>query len=379
MILLLASTSSALTLAEAVQRAAEVDPSAVVAELEWRQARLDSAEAWVQLGLTPSLSASRTVQGAIPTDRVGVDVSVGALSPPDWFNAAQQSAQAGAAREVSSATTLDAQYAAATLYYGVLSAEAGVASAKEGERFAQATFDATSARVAAGLESELAGRSARLGVLEAQALLAQSEAVLAIARASLSRALEQDIGALEAPPALPELPADAAGSPWITAAKAELSAARYSHYEAIAGIFPTGELSTSSNLPFDSWAVTIGARWSFDGLAGPFLRAKNAALSQKIAEVQLDALERDQELGLTTARELARAARRVAEAARAREELAEESLLVGQSRLSVGLASSLEVLRLQDEAARARADHIEAELDEASARLEALRVGGVNW
>lgn len=377
--ILLADAAFALTLAEAVQRAAEVDPNAVVAELAWQQTQLDAAEAWVQLGLTPTFAASRRIDPLVTTDRVTLDLAVGALDPYAWFAATQRSSVAGSARYAAAATMLDAQYAAATLFYSSVLAQDGVEGAREGERIAKATLDATTARVAAGLESELAGRSARLSLLEAEATTAETEAALAIARASLARALQQELGALEAPGALPELPRDATESPWLSVARADVTAARFEEYANIAEIFPTGTLAADSNLPFDTWGLTLGVSWTFDGLAGPFLRARHAALARTIAEVQLDALERDQELALLTAKETARAARRVAEAARARVELAAESLNVGQVRLSMGMASSLEVLRLQDDAAKARADRVDAELVEATARLEALRVGGVAW
>ncbi|MDP2311178.1 MAG: TolC family protein [Pseudomonadota bacterium] len=379
-LLLLLSTAHALTLDEAVRRAAEVDPDALVSELTAHQARLDAAGAWVQLGPTPSISASRRFAAGTVADTNGVRVSLDVLDPVAWADAGSASALARSLNHTAHATSLDAQYAAATLFYTVLSTEAALAAAQEGERFAQATTEATSARVSAGLESELAGRSARLGLLEAQATTAQSEADVAIARATLSRALQQDVDALEAPTGLLAIPDATNDSPWIDAAEAQLAMAKWDHAAAIAGLFPSGSIAADSTLgALGDWSLTLGVTWQFDGVAGPFLKARRAALEQRIEVVQLDAVERDLALGLTTAREQARAADRVAEAARAREELANESLQVGQTRLSVGLASSLEVLRLQDDAAEARSDRVNAELDAATARLEARRVAGLGW
>ncbi|MES2640432.1 MAG: TolC family protein [Myxococcota bacterium] len=379
-LLLLLSAAHALTLDETVRRAAEVDPLAVVAELTSRQARLDAAEAWVQLGPTPSFTAARTFSAGTTADTNRLRVSLDVLAPEVWLDAGSASAMARSLRHEAVATSLDAQYAAATLFYTVLAAEAALTAAQEGERFAQATADATAARVTAGLESELAGRSARLGLLEAQAYTAQSEADVVIARAGLSRALQQDVDALEIPSGALAIPDAATDSPWIDAAEAQLSMAKWDHASAVAAIFPTGSIDADSTLgTIEDWSLSLGVTWEFDGLAGPFIRARRAALEQKIEVIQLDAVERDLALGLTTAREQARAADRVAEAARAREELADESLQVGQTRLSVGLASSLEVLRLQDDAADARADRVNAELDAATARLEARRVAGLAW
>lgn len=377
-LLLTVSLAHALTLQEAVERAAEVNPDAVVAELFAQQARLDATEAWAGLGVTPSMSASRRFGAGTVSDATSVGLSVGVLDPPAWFGALRESAQLREARQVAAATTLDAQYAAATLYYSLIAAEAALAAAREGERFATATAEATAARVTAGLESELASRSARLGLLQAQAITAQAEADVAIARASLARALHQDVDAVRVPAPL-ELP-DGGRSPWLDASETQLSVAKLEHAQAIAALFPTGTLqATSSFATLNAWTLTLGVSWQFEGIVAPFLRARRAAVEQDIAAVELDAAERDYALFAFNARERARAAGRVAEAARAREALADESLAVGQARLSVGLASSLEVLRLQDEAAQARADRVASELAEATARLEARRVAGVSW
>ena len=113
-LLLLASAAHALTLDDVVARAAEIDPDAVVAELQWRQARLDAAESWTALGVTPSVSVSRRFAAGTVSDSSSVSVTAGALDASAWFDAEQQSAQARAAKHTSDATTLDAQYAAAS-------------------------------------------------------------------------------------------------------------------------------------------------------------------------------------------------------------------------------------------------------------------------
>lgn len=378
--ILLVSLASATTLDEVVRRATEVSPSAVVAQLEADRQRMASLEAWTALG--PTVSASIMKSRTIRTDPAPVDtlsVSLGLLTPGLYFDAAQASAEARGAVYVADATTLDAQYAAASLYYEALSAQSALVAAKQGAELAAATVTATRARVAAGLESELLGRSAEIGKLQADAALASAEAALTISRARLARAILQDVGEL-APAALPELPTDAGESPWLRAADASVDAARWDRAQAYAELLPTGTLQASNGLlELGDWTLTVGATWTFDGLAGPFLRARKANFEQAIAETLASGLQEDFKLARTTAAEQARAAGLVAEAARAREGLAEESLKVGQTRLAVGLASSLEVLRLQDEAAQARADRVSAELGEAMARLEARRVAGLGW
>lgn len=372
-------SAAALTLQQAVERAAEVNPNAVVAELEWRQARLDATEAWASLGPTPSASYGRTWHAGSAVSAGALSVSMPLVDAPAILNAAEQSAQSRGSLWVSEATTLDAQYAAATLYYSVLAGQEGVKVAREGESLARATASATSARVAAGLESELVGKSAEIDVLRAEADTASADAELAIARAALARALEQPIDELE-PTDMPEVAGAAVDSPWLRASEMNVRAARLERTQTLLEVLPTGELTARSPLPgADDWSLALEGRWSFDGLIGPIVRARSSALAVRIAEVQYDGMKRDIDLGIETANEQVSAAKRLAAAGRAREDLSREALQVGQTRLAVGLASSLEVLRLQDEAAIARADRVAAELAEVVARLEARRLAGVRW
>lgn len=386
--LLWAQSAWALTLDETVARAAEVDPTALVARLQAERGRLDATEAVFAQGVTASANASRTWSRGTVADTSSLAASVPVLDVAGWLNAAQQRAQASQLGHLADATTLDAQYAAAALFYDVLAADASHASAEEGVRYAEATLRSTEARVAAGIESELVGRSARIGLLDAQATLSATTARVEVTRARLARALEQPIAGEIVPPAdvrpLPE--AVLATSPWQLAYAAGTDAARRGIGERWGGLLPTASLTVSTNLldeagapPLSAWALTLGAGWTFDGLAGPFLRLRQARIDLTVAEIQEQALARDLSLALESARADARAADAVAQAALARAELADESLRIGQTRLEVGLASTLEVLRLQDDAAKARRDHVQADLDRALTRLEANRVAGVGW
>lgn len=378
MIMLSVSFAYALTLEEAVSRAAEVDPNAVVAELEWKKAQLGAAESWVDLGPSPGVKATRVWSTGAVADRITFESQLVSLSVPDWFLAGQASATAGGAKWTAEATRLDAQYAAAALYESVIAAQAALAAAHETQGFAESTVRASKARVAAGLESELIGRSAEISLLDAQANTELAEAGVTIASARLQRALQMQIGTLEAPTRL-TVPLDGGASPWLRASAAAVTAAKLSHDAAIAGWLPTGGLSASTPLFQTDWQFAITGTWQFDGLIGPFLRERQTALDVKIARTQYDALHHDLDLGLLEARANAGAAHRVAEAARARESLAKESVKVGQTRLEVGLASTLEVLRLQDDAGAAYFGRVQAELNEALAVLEARRVAGVAW
>lgn len=384
MILLCVAFANALTLQQAVDRAAEVDPSALTAALQARQARLSAAESWVQLGVSPSLSASRTLVGGGAVGGATVDsarftMTSDALDPSAWFDATQLSAQARAARWVASGAELDAQYAVALLYFGVRSAEAALAAAEAGEIAANGTLSAVRARVAAGLDSELTGKRAEAAALLARSVSLTATSDVEVSRLQLARALQQEsVDALAAPPAL-SLPGLVSESPYLASAAAELDAARLDHAKDIAGLFPSGSVSAGTPLDPLDWSVTVGATWTLDGVAGPLLRERVSALEIEVAQTQLDAVQRDLALGIAVATSQAKAAQSVAEAAAARESLAEESLKVGQLRLSAGLASGLEVLLLQEDLAEARADRVASEFAASTAVLEARRMAGVRW
>ncbi len=383
--LVLLTSAWALTLDEAVSRAGEVDPNALVAALAAERVRADSAGALFAIGPTPSVSVSRSwrlgaVTGTAPVDAGTLSVNVPLLSPPVWLNAAGMVEAARAEGHVATATRLDAQYAAAALVYEALATDADLRLGREGEAAAAATLEIVRNRVRAGLESELAERSAQVGLLVAQSAVNTADSDRQIAYARLARALEMPVTSVEPadPPALPDT---AGSSPWLAAEAARWSAAKWERGERLAELFPTGGVSLSTNVlgARTGWALGVTGTWTFDGLAGPFLRFHQAGLDERIARIVYDALNRDLALGLDTAKAAAQAADRNAEVANARETLAAESLAIGQKRLESGLATSLEVLRLQDDLTLARADRVRTELQRALARLEARRVAGLDW
>lgn len=378
--ILLLPAAFALTLDEAVRRAAEVDPNALIADADTKIGRLDAGEAFASLTVTPGLSASRT-WGPADGETWTLSADVGALDVGNWFDAFQKQADARSLGHTADATRLDAQYYAAELYMTVVAAESALTAARHGEEVALATAKATDARVAAGIESELLGRSARIGVLQAQAATETAQAELDVARVVLARALEVDAAGLtvEAPGPVSIGDLDPKNAPTVLAAKESWEAAKLGHGQRIAEFFPTGSLSASSALDPMAWSITTGFTWRFDGIVGPVLRERKAALEQTIAWIGYDAAVKDAEAGVAASLARAKALTKVAEVARAREELAEEALKVGQARLTAGVASTLEVLRLQDEATRARTDRVQAQLDAATAALEARRVAGVGW
>jgi outer membrane protein TolC len=378
-----AGEAQALTLEEVVERVGQVDPNAVVAELNAAVASTQSLERWTRLAPDVGVTRSQQLRPEVPGG-----AAAGALTgrwtlldAPALLDAAQYGALAQSAKAASGASTLDAQYAAAALYFQALAAEARLAAARQGVDIAKGTRDTARARVGAGVENELAGRTAELGVLQAEAELARAEAARTIARACLQRAmqapLEGDLAAAEAPAAV-EGPSV---SPWLDVSRSDVHAARLATVEAWADLLPVGSLGARSPLgvPEVGWTVSFDLSWRLDGLVGPLLEARRRSLQHRITEVRLDALQRDLQLGIDVARAQALAAGRVAEAARAREALAEASLEVGQARLSAGVAAPLEVLRLQDDFALARRDRVEAELQENLARLEAARLAGRPW
>lgn len=379
MMLWLVGSALALTLNEAVQRAESVSPEAIIAALQAKQARLDAVESWVQLGVSPSVTVSRTWVGGASADRANFTVSSDALNPGAWFDATHRSAQARAATWLASGAQLDAQYAVALLYYGVVSTQAALSASEADEVLAAGTQAAVAARVGAGLDSQLVGKQAEAALLSARAQRQQAAANLVVSRLQLARALQLDqVGEVGVAPTL-DLPEAASTSPYLSAAKAELSAARLDHAQDLARLLPSGSISAGTPLDPLDWSVTLGATWTLDGIVGPVVRERTTALQVQVAEVQLDALERDVQLGIAVASAQAEAAVGVAGAAAARESLAAEALKVGQVRLGAGLASGIEVLLLQAELAQARADAVANEFVAAAAVLEARRLAGIRW
>jgi outer membrane protein TolC len=351
----------------------------MIAAIEARQARLDALESWTGLGLTPSVRVARSFTGNTSVASTRFSASVGALDAPAWFSAGEASADAQVARWLGEGATLDAQYAAALLYFEVIESEAGVDAAKSGEEAAAGTLAAASARVIAGLDSILIQHQAESALLTAKAKTRAAEACVRVARLRLERALQiDDLGNLATPAAL-DLPASADEPPELAASKAALDAARWNHGGTLAGLLPVGSLeATAPAEPFEA-TLTVGATWTFDGLAGPFLRERRSALAVKAAEIAYDAARRDLALGIAAATEEARAAHELAEAARARQTIAAEALEVGQRRVAAGLDSALQLLLLQDDLASARADRVSADLAEATAILVARRTAGLRW
>ncbi|GDX78448.1 hypothetical protein LBMAG42_02590 [Deltaproteobacteria bacterium] len=376
MMLLCFNAAQALTLQATVERAASVSPDAIVAALDARRAGLDAAEAYASLGIKPKLVIARTYRGGATTASTSIGATVDASG---WLSMPQRAAEATAARYAAEGTTLDAQYAAALLFISAIEAERALEAKTATEVAAEGTAAAVRVRVTAGLESELAGRSADAAVLVARAERLRGAAEVRITRVRLARALElEDLGELEVPAPL-SLPSDAAASPWVDVASESVRAARWGHLVELAGWLPRAGIKGETPLAAGPWAITLSATWSFDGLAGPLFQERRSALATRIAETELEALKLDLAAELEVAVELARAAREVLAAHQARESLSEEALTIGRVRLGAGLASSLELLRLQDELASSRAARVAAELEEQAAILEARRVAGVRW
>ena len=379
MILLLAASATALTLQEAVDRAAQVDPTAVITALQARQARFEAADSWVQVGVSPSVSISRTWVGVATADSARFTATSSALDPSSWFDALQQSAQAKAARWLAEGAALDAQYAVAVMFYGVIAAESALEAANAGEVAANGTLAAVQARVAAGLDSELVGKRAEAAALLARGLTHRATSDVEVSRLQLARALQQEaVDHVDMPPAL-SLPERAGESPYLTAAAADLDAARLDHAQDLARLLPSGSISAGTPLDPLDWSVTLGATWTLDGVVGPVLRERVTALEIEVAKVRHDAVERDLALGIAVAASQAKAALSIAEAARAREALASESLKVGQLRLTAGLASGVDVLLLQEDLALASSDRVASEFSASAGVLEARRLAGLRW
>ncbi len=373
----------ALTLDEAVARATEVNPQAVVAELEAGASATRANRRWTtvlpDLGVrqTSTLLPTPTTETVARQFRATWDI----LDGPAWLEATRDGADAQAQRAAATATRLDAAYAAAALYFEALAAKGRVTAARTSAQVAESTLTTTRAQAQAGVTDELTYRSAELAAIGARAALARAEADVSITQARLARALQQPLDGELAPSAPPPLPDDTIQSPWLDARRAEVRAARLDTLTAWAELLPTASLRATRPLGVvtDTWTTELQLRWDLDGGVAPMLEAREKSLARQAREVELDALERDLRLGVEVAKERAGAANVVAEAARAREQLADSSVTLAQTRLAAGVARPLEVLRLQDDAATARIQRVDAELEAALATLEARRLAGLPW
>jgi outer membrane protein TolC len=368
----------AITLEQTVARAVEVDPTAVVAELEWRQARLDAAERWSALAVQPEVRWERARVGPTVVSEQRTRVTVPVADVSGWFDAAQHAAEARVARGASEATTLDAQYAAATLFFEVLIAQRAEDLAARSLAETESTLEVARARVTAGLEPALHAQAAEAHVVRARADLSLARTGVRNARARLARAVLTDIDTAVETPLPPPPPDPGSRSPWIDAADAAIDAARFEHVEAWAELIPVGELEATSQTGLPDWNVTLRGTWSIDGI-GPVIRARRAALEQRKATAWRDGLTLDLALAADTGAAQSVALGEVAEAARAQEILAQSALDAGRAQLRVGLIDALDVVQLQDNLLDARRDRIEAELDQLYAVMEARRTAGARW
>jgi cobalt-zinc-cadmium efflux system outer membrane protein len=375
--ILLVPAVQAVTLEHVVERAVEVDPVAVVSELAWRQARIDAAEAWSDRTVSVELDLERQAVGTTTVLGQRTRVSLPVVDAAGWLDGLQHSAEARAANGQAAATALDAQYAAATLYFELLVAQRAEGLAQGSLAETEATLAVTKARADAGLEPPLHAQAAETHVVRARAELALARTGVRNARARLARAILEDVDSAEEVP-LPAAPTSASTSPWIDAASARVDAARLQHAEAWAELAPVAELRAESTTGVPGWSVALRGTWSLDGI-GPLLRARWAALETRRATVWRDGLRLDLDLAADTGAAEADARSQLAEAARTQEALAQAALEAGRAQLRAGLIDALDVVQLQDNLLDARRERVEAELDAARAVLEARRAAGVRW
>lgn len=374
---LTSSDAYALTLPEALERVAAVDPDSVIAALRARKESVQTTGAFANLGLTPSLGVSDTL-GNTPSGSLSVSLAL--LNPPAWFDALSQGANAQSAHAAADAIGRDASYAVAALWYSAFAAQEAEDLAQTSLTEARGTADAAEARLRAGLTSELDAKAARLGVLNAQATLASAQSTRFIALASLSSALQTEVVEVSVDGA-PEMPDAAGESSWVAVYEQNVAAAKWAEASAVAGLFPTGNLTGSRTLvplsPANAWSIGASASWSFEGVVTPFLQVQEAHLDRRIAEVQLDQQQRADRLAIAVARAQVDAAKARRNAAADGEKLAGETVAVGRARLGAGLISTLDVLKLQELEAAARVSRVRSELDLALAVLDSRRLSGL--
>jgi outer membrane protein TolC len=167
-------------------------------------------------------------------------------------------------------------------------------------------------------------------------------------------------------------------------ARADLAVASAAVSTAWTAMLPRADLRAEhaldlDDIPDDAWRVSLRASWTLPGVVGGFAHVRARQLERRIAEVQLEGLQRDLERDRAVAGADLDASVTEVEWGRARESLAAGAVQLAQTRLAAGVADPLDVLRLQDDLARAQRTRVEAERNLALARLELRRLHGTPW
>jgi outer membrane protein len=256
-------------------------------------------------------------------------------------------------------------------------------------------LEATRARFEVGevTRTDIAQAEARLA--GARAALAGAQSTLELSKAAFARVVGQPPGALEAAPAVADLPAslDAAvtrgleAAPALRAAQAQIAAARAAVRLADAEFRPSASLSLSADGSISdlsdidlqrSAGLSASARVSVPLFTSGLTRsgARQAREQETAARLRAAAAEQDVTQAVTNAWAGLEAARAVIAASREQVRAAEIALEGARNELEVGSRTTLEVLNQEQELLEARLALANAERDAQVAAYQVLQAMG---
>mgnify|MGYP002619734014 FL=1 len=389
---LLAAPAWALTLAEAMERAAENTEAGALLRAETERSEALSRAA--RAGYLPRLSASATLTRNDTEIRLGdrvttqlYDASAALTASADLFRAQVVGQARSATREVdvqrarARAERGALRHAAAEAYLRALAAGRNVEAAREARRSASETLAEAAAREATGFGVRADVARARLALIEAQTAEEDASAALEdalLALGYLTGHEEVRLETLDLPSTLPwEAGAAAPERPALLVsldAQRQLSEARLGAQWL--DFFPSAALQGQMHFGRSSlrapegrwWALTLQLSWVlFDG-------ARYGRLDAARAEVALSDLRIAQEERRTSheRQRRARALRRaLAQELLADEaiEVAEENRRLAAERLAAGVVTALDLTLAEEALFRARVRRSLATLDRQLADL----------
>jgi outer membrane protein TolC len=382
-----------ITLREALQRAAQLDPNYVAAlgqvdNAVW--ARRSAFSVFVLPSITLSTTATRNTPrffnfGTLQPEKYAVQATITASY--DLFTGGQKFAElsrSGAALESARAGELRQRFATALLtesdYYAVLAAGELDRVARDRLRRAREQFGVARARVVSGAAVSTDSLNLRLELNRAQVAQLEQASALRVARLELGRRIGA-AGPVDAAPldttAAPELPitlADAitqaaAQGPSYRQAAADERAASAVVRSRLGAYLPQATLSWSG-IGFDNRFMPTGAKFSQLSVGVSFPLWDNArrelALSQAraardVARAIRQDMDRAVQHDVTAAYDTYVTSRVTRALAREGVAIAHESFRVQQSRYSAGATTILDLLEAQVNLSQAEAAQVQAQ------------------
>jgi len=381
-----------LTLVEALQRAARLDPNYVTAIGQVDNAVWARRSAY-SVFILPSVSLATTATrnnpaffnfGTLRPEKYAVQGTISASY--DLFTGGQKFAElsrSGAALESAHAGELKQRFATALLtesdYYAVLAAAELDRVARNRLRRAREQLAVARARVSSGAAVQTDSLNLRLELTRAQVAQLQHESTLRVARLELGRRVGAagpvDAAPLDSTPA-PELPialADAitqaaTQGPEYRQAAADERAAAATYRSRLGAYLPHATL-TWTGVGFDNKFVPSGAKFTQLSLGVSFplwdngrreLAVSQARVSRDVARAVRDDMQRAVQHDVTAAFDTYVTTRASAELAQQGLAVARESFRVQQTRYSSGATTILDLLDAEVNLSQAEADLVQA-------------------